>query len=177
MISYFPIQNGASSTSCNGPSSLRRPVSFSGLPILNLPPGMGSISRTAFECSIRSVYGFISEAEVAFASFISRTSSFLFDSLSPAKDMRSKNPLHVDAMNKTRAVRRELKLGRIFIIERETTWRGAGFQHFGNEQDPSDLRIRRDRWFVFSLDVAIWPCTPSRYSSRYRESECRLTRR
>jgi len=54
VTSCFPIQNGEISTSCCGPSSSPRFSSESGLPIVNLPPLIGSISNSASESLITS---------------------------------------------------------------------------------------------------------------------------
>ena len=45
VTSCLPIQNGAISTSCCGPSSSDRFASVAGLPIRNVPPGIGTISN------------------------------------------------------------------------------------------------------------------------------------
>ena len=60
VTSHLPIQNGAISTSCCGPSSSPRPASPSGLPIRNLPPGIGTMSNVTSVPASVSVYFFIS---------------------------------------------------------------------------------------------------------------------
>ena len=45
VTSHLPIQNGSSLTSTCGPSSALRPFSPAGLPILNVPPGIGTMSN------------------------------------------------------------------------------------------------------------------------------------
>ncbi len=44
VTSHFSIQKGEIATSCTGLSSGLWPGSLSGLPILNLPPGIGTMS-------------------------------------------------------------------------------------------------------------------------------------
>src|SRR5690606_3158280 len=57
VISLADMKNGLMETRCCGPSSGWRPGSFSGLPIRNSPPGMGTISMDTFVSGIDSTYG------------------------------------------------------------------------------------------------------------------------
>jgi hypothetical protein len=58
----LPIQNGAIWTACRGPSSSPRFSSVMGLPILNVPPGIGSISNVTAVPGMVSTYGVIDRA-------------------------------------------------------------------------------------------------------------------
>ena len=60
VTSHFPIQNGEISSSRCGPSSGLWPDSDSALPILNLPPGIGSISKVTSVPAMESEYFCIS---------------------------------------------------------------------------------------------------------------------
>ena len=62
VTSHLPIQNGAIRTACRGPSSSPRLSSFIGLPSVNVPPGIGSISNVTAVPGMVSTYGFISRA-------------------------------------------------------------------------------------------------------------------
>ena len=55
VTSWTPIQNGATVTSCWGPSCGRRSASSSGLPIVKVPPGIGTISKAISVPGIVSV--------------------------------------------------------------------------------------------------------------------------
>ena len=59
VTSHLPIQNGSSLTSTCGPSSVLRSFSPAGLPILNVPPGIGTMSNFTSVLRIFSVYGFM----------------------------------------------------------------------------------------------------------------------
>jgi hypothetical protein len=51
------MKNGSIFTSCCGPSSSLRSFSLSGLPIVNVPPGIGTILNDAVVPGIFSTYG------------------------------------------------------------------------------------------------------------------------
>src|SRR5579863_1598042 len=59
-VSNFSIQNGRTVTECCGPSSALCPNSSGGLPMVNVPPGIGTISNLTPLPGIVSTYGFIS---------------------------------------------------------------------------------------------------------------------
>src|SRR5579871_2878644 len=56
VTSVLPIQNGRMVTGCSGPSSACRPASLAGLPMTNVPPGIGTMSNFTSEPAIFSVY-------------------------------------------------------------------------------------------------------------------------
>src|SRR2546421_6855629 len=59
------MKNGSTCTSCTGPSSLSRLASVVGLPILNEPPGIGTMSNDAAVPGIDCLKGFMSAGTVA----------------------------------------------------------------------------------------------------------------
>src|SRR5579862_6733634 len=62
VTSALLIQNGRILTGCCGPSSAKRWASVAGLPIINVPPGIGTMSNLTLDPGNDSVYGCISGA-------------------------------------------------------------------------------------------------------------------
>jgi hypothetical protein len=87
------MKNGLIVTSICGPSSSPRPASFAGLPIVNEPPAIGTMSKLTFVSGMVSEYGFRSGMAAAAWCIAARGCAVMVTSTRPriaAKEVKTR---------------------------------------------------------------------------------------